>query len=128
MNTIIEPENIPLLVSGRITSKSVLTGPAPRSMDASSRLSSSFSIAVYNGSIMKGIRQYTIPSTVLPVLYRKPTGSLTSPIFIRNEFNAPLLPRKLLQPYIRISELVQNGIITSIYSRLFILFLHLAIR
>ena len=46
MKTIRLPEKIPLDVSGRITSKKVDTGFAPRSEDASSKELSSFSIAV----------------------------------------------------------------------------------
>ena len=57
MKTIRLPEKIPLEVSGSITSKNVDEGLAPRSDDASRSEVSNFSIAVYKGSIINGIRQ-----------------------------------------------------------------------
>ena len=52
-----QPEKIPPEVNGIITSNRVRMGLAPKSPEASSKLPSNFSMAVYKGKTINGMKQ-----------------------------------------------------------------------
>ena len=89
MNTIVMPDTTPGMDSGMTTRSTTFTLLAPRSCAASITLRSSFLSTVYIGSIMKGRKLYTMPTSTAPSVpiiccLGRPTSSsseLITPLF-----------------------------------------------
>ena len=87
---------------------------APKTLAASIREKSNFSITAYRGKIANGKLVYTEISTTALVLYKNCKGSSIKPNLKRIEFKNPLFPKTAIQAYILIKKFVQNGNYTRI--------------